>query len=84
MFAAADAFDVAESVGKLGAPLSSADADAIVLKPLRPFSVGELCAARDPKLAASSAAAAARQRAGQSSTTGMSQLESLHFPKPAC
>ena len=56
-------------MGKLGAPLSSADAAAVVMKPLRPFSVGELCAAREPKMAASSAAAAAEARAGQTAST---------------
>lgn len=67
----ADAFDLAERVGRLGSPLSAADAAAVILKPLRPYSVGELCAARDPTLAASSAAAAAQERAGQTASTGI-------------
>ena len=65
----ADAFDMAESVGKLGAPLSEADASAVVLKPMRPYSEGELCAAKDPRAASHSAAAAAQGRAEFSETS---------------
>lgn len=65
----ADAFDMAESVGRLGAPLSDADSAAVELKPMRPFSEGELCAVKDPKLVALLTAAAAQERAGPSAST---------------
>jgi len=61
-------------VGKLGATLAPEDAAAIMLKPMRPFAAGELCAARDPGMAPNAAAAAAERRANGNGSAGTSRL----------
>lgn len=64
---------MAENAGKLGQPLSSADSAAVVLKPMRPFSEGELCAARDPGLRQPGGASSSQQAAATSGTAVTSQ-----------
>ena len=59
----AGVFDLAENAGKLGTPLTPQDAGLIVLKPMRPFAAGELCAMKARRSAGDAAAAAAELRA---------------------
>ena len=67
------AFDVAENAGRLGAVLTAQDAQLTVLKPMRPFAAGELCAMRLLKAPSEAAATAAERRATDDSPLGLLQ-----------
>lgn len=60
-------FDAAEQASMPGMPLTPQDAALCVLKPMRPFAAGELCAMKATRPPADAAAAAAEQRASGTS-----------------
>ena len=71
----------AERGGKLGEPLLERDTALVQLKPLRPFTAGELCAMKAlPAAAEDAAAAAAERRLDTGSSSGEPPDWMLMYP----